>query len=466
MGELVTFEELARVSEQLKKEGKTLVQCHGVFDLLHPGHVKHLEAARRQGDVLVVTVTPDKYVNKGPGRPIFGERLRAETIAALGCVDYVAINKWPTAVESIKMLKPDVYAKGSDYSDRESDITGGITLEEEAVRSVGGRIHFTSEISFSSSELINRYLSPYPEEAREFLQGFRQRYSAEGVISKLKSLRKTRVLVIGENITDKYVYVTPLGKSPKENLIPMRYRYEESYEGGALVIAKQMREFCDVVDYQPPQPGVTKIRYIDPTFFTKIFEYQILPEKIRLELSGDAVKQFDLVVVCDFGHGLFDDELMEKVYKSNFLALNVQTNSANLGFNLITKYKRANFFCIDEPELRLAYHRKDIDIKVLSGWLGHDLGCDKGVVTLGHKGSVVYSDGQVFHIPVLSKEAKDRLGAGDAYFALASLCAFGDFPPEVIGFIGNAIAALKVGVIGNKIIDRVSLFKFITALLS
>src|SRR3990172_8805312 len=108
------LDELALIVAELKTAGRQVVHCHGVFDLIHPGHIRHLHSAKTQGDVLVVTVTPDEYVNKGPGRPIFNQRLRVESLAAFACVDYVAINRWPTAVETILLLKPDVFVKGSD----------------------------------------------------------------------------------------------------------------------------------------------------------------------------------------------------------------------------------------------------------------------------------------------------------------------------------------------------------------
>ena len=113
-----SLDELAAVSQALRAEGRRVVLCHGVFDLLHLGHMRHFEAARTHGDVLIVTVTPDRFVAKGPGRPAFNERLRAETIAALECVDYVAVNQWPTAVETIATLAPHVYAKGDDYRNK------------------------------------------------------------------------------------------------------------------------------------------------------------------------------------------------------------------------------------------------------------------------------------------------------------------------------------------------------------
>lgn len=128
-----------------------LVHCHGCFDCLTIGHVRHLQAARELGDVLVVTVTPDRFVNKGPNRPVFDENKRAEMLDALKCVDYVAINQWPTAVEAIKRIRPAVYVKGGEYKDR---MTPMLEAELAAVESVGGVLAFTSEIEFHSTDLL------------------------------------------------------------------------------------------------------------------------------------------------------------------------------------------------------------------------------------------------------------------------------------------------------------------------
>src|SRR5881275_2201448 len=105
------LEDLAKHLAMLREQGKKIVHCHGVFDLLHIGHIKHLEAARQLGDALVVTLTPDRFVNKGPHRPAFPERLRAEALASLACVDFVGINEWPTAVETIKRIRLNFYVK-------------------------------------------------------------------------------------------------------------------------------------------------------------------------------------------------------------------------------------------------------------------------------------------------------------------------------------------------------------------
>ena len=202
LSKIRNLDELANLVSSLRREGKTIVHCHGVFDLLHPGHIRHFEAAKREGDVLVVTVTQDRYVAKGPGHPVFNERLRAESIAALECVDYVAINEWHTAVEAIQKLEPDVYCKGRDYADAKEDLTGKIHDEEEAVKSTGGRIHFTDEITFSSTKLINSNFEVFPDEARSFLKEFRSKYSSSDIIDRLKALKNMKVLVIGDTIID------------------------------------------------------------------------------------------------------------------------------------------------------------------------------------------------------------------------------------------------------------------------
>jgi len=152
--------ELDLLVKELKKhkgEGKTVILCHGCFDLMHPGHIKHFQAAKQMGDTLVVTVTPDSHVDKGPGRPIFDQNLRAECIAALECVDYVAINKWPTSVETLKVLKPDIYVKGQEFENLE-DKTGKLQKEYEILKELGIQIRFTREIAFSSTKLLNQYL--------------------------------------------------------------------------------------------------------------------------------------------------------------------------------------------------------------------------------------------------------------------------------------------------------------------
>jgi len=499
------IDELAAISERLKKDRKKIVQCHGVFDLLHPGHIKHFEAAKRKGDVLIVTLTKDEYVNKGPGRPVFNQFLRAESIASIGCVDFVAINEWPAATEAIKRIKPHFYVKGSDYANKRDDVTGKIYEEEEAVKSVGGALHFTDELSFSSTSLINTYLTPYPEGTKDFLFDFRKRYSSNEVMDFLKDISDVKILVIGDIIIDEYHYCVGMGKTPKDNIIATKYLNEETFAGGALAAANHLAGFCkdvtlvssvgtrnDYNDFIKKQlkPNiktklhqvkdahtVVKRRFVDPNFLTKIFEicylddagfpHQSVEKEICRYLNSD-IKDFDMVLVTDFGHGLITPKIVNILSrKANFLAVNVQTNSSNIGFNLITKFPRADYICIDEPELRLACHDKFSVLEKLIRRISRDLRCKKIIITRGHKGSLAYSRKDGFsEIPIFSKEIVDRIGAGDAYFSITAPCVFNDTPIEVVGFIGNAVGAMKVLIVGNRSsVEPTPLFKYIGALL-
>ncbi|MBI4691565.1 MAG: adenylyltransferase/cytidyltransferase family protein [Nitrospirae bacterium] len=499
-----TISELEKISKGLREKGKIIVHCHGVFDLMHPGHIKYFEASKREGDVLIVTLTPDKYVGKGPGRPVFNQHLRAESIASLYCVDYVAVNEWPTAVETIKKIKPHVYAKGSDYAAPETDITGGIYHEKDAIESVGGKIHFTSEITFSSTELLNKYFDVYPDEAREFFEEFRKRFSASDIIERLNAVKGMKVLVIGDTIIDEYHYCKAMGKSPKETIISTKYVSEERFAGGVLACANHIAGFCNnvylitclgridakedyILDHLKPNIEtkffyrddtctVVKRRFVDPAFLTKMFEMSFLedhplPEKISREVCDylkDVAQNYDLVLMADFGHGFIDDNIIDVICKkAKFLSVNTQTNSANIGFNLITKYPRADYVCIDEPEIRLAAHDKFGDIKDIITEIKNKVNAKKITVTRGHLGSMTYSEEGGFHeIPVFSKKIVDRVGAGDAFLSITSPVVAAGSPMDVIGFIGNAVGALAIGIVCNRSsVEPVPLFKFITSLL-
>jgi rfaE bifunctional protein nucleotidyltransferase chain/domain len=497
-----SLNELADIIQTLKKDGNTIVQCHGVFDLLHPGHILHFEAAKREGDILVVTITRDEHVDKGPGRPVFNQRIRTETIAALQCVDYVALNEWPSAVETIKKLKPDVYVKGSEYA--EADMTGRIYEEAEAVKFVGGRIHFTDEPVSSSSQLLNAHFHIYPEEAETFLKEFRQRYSSDDVIQRIEALKKLKVLVIGDPIIDEYHYCEALERAPKTLILSTKYLSEESFAGGVLAAANHIAGFCDNVHlvtclgsentqekfilkhlkenikpkffYRNDAPTVVKRRFLEPVSLQKMFEVcfyndEDLPETVDKEICDylkPIIREYDLVLAADFGHGLIGQNIINILCnEARFLAVNAQTNSLNIGFNFITKYPRADYICIDEYEIRLAAHNKLGDLKDIMSKVAKNLGCSQMAVTRGHQGSLTYtSEDGFFNTPVFSNEIIDRIGAGDAYLAITSPCVAAGNPMDVVGFIGNAVGALAVRILCNKSsVEPIALFKFITALL-
>lgn len=135
---IVSFNEISSLVKKYRDAGKKIVHCHGTFDLIHPGHVIHFEESKQLGDKLIVTVTGEKFVNKGPGRPYFNDELRVRSLTALEAIDHVVIIPYPAAVEAIEAVRPDVYCKGKEYEDAANDVTGDMEDDVNTVKSVGG----------------------------------------------------------------------------------------------------------------------------------------------------------------------------------------------------------------------------------------------------------------------------------------------------------------------------------------
>jgi len=499
--------ELAGLLDSLRTEGQKIVHCHGVFDLLHIGHIRHFQKAKELGDVLVVTITQDKYVNKGDGRPAFTEQLRAEALAALDCVDFVGINQWALAADTIQLLKPHVYVKGSDYKQSEDDHTGGILLEEEAIKSVGGGLAFTDDITFSSSHLINRHLPVLPNGASEYVIGLSDRHSSKDILSYLDSARSLKVLVVGEAIIDEYIYCEALGKSGKEPVLVSRQMDSERFAGGIVAVANNVAAFSDNVGMltflgqvdsheefvrehlnpdvdstflymESNSPTILKRRFVDrsPFHVQKLFELYVMdngeskPSESHAlyEKLQELIPHYDVVLVTDYGHGMISPQVVDLLCReARFLALNTQMNAGNLGFNTVSKYSRADFLCVSENELRLDARSRSRELECIVKDISVKLSCGRVIITKGPEGCLCYgSEEGFFKVPALTSNVVDRVGAGDSVFAVSNLLAAQNAPIEIVGFVGSLAGAQAVATVGHKdSLDRVSLIRHMETLL-
>ncbi|KKP56617.1 MAG: Cytidyltransferase-related domain protein [Parcubacteria group bacterium GW2011_GWB1_35_5] len=155
-----SLDELAHICEKLRAKNKIIIHCHGTFDLLHPGHINLFEQARSLGDIVIVTVTPDIHVRKGPGRPVYKEEIRVKSIAALIYVDFVSLDRNPEAHEIIRLLKPHIYVKSEEFAGKEKDPSLPMGREKKTLDEVGARLHFAKEIlPFHSSHIIKNYFT-------------------------------------------------------------------------------------------------------------------------------------------------------------------------------------------------------------------------------------------------------------------------------------------------------------------
>jgi rfaE bifunctional protein nucleotidyltransferase chain/domain len=500
-----TIEQLGEVARTAQSQGRTVALCHGVFDLVHLGHVRHIQAARSEGDVVMVTVTADRYVNKGPGRPIFPENMRAEMLASLGNVDWVGINHTSSAEPVLDTIRPDIYVKGSDYENPEDDITGKIKSERDAVERHGGRIVFTRDVTFSSSSLVNRYFDIYDPPLRDYLQQVRESGGADRLLRLIDSVQNMHVVLVGDTIIDEYQYVSALGKPSKENIVATLFKSREQFAGGVLAAANHVASFCKSVeivtvlggdDYPEEfirahlrpnvkltpiraegRPTTRKLRYVELGYLHKLFEVYTMNdtpfgESERAEIdrvTSERVRGADVVIATDFGHGMIAQSTITALAEnSKFLAVNAQSNGGNFGYNLITKYPRADYISIDAPEARLATSDKFSDIAaVIEKQLHGRIDCDNIIVTHGSFGCYPFSRKTgVSRVPAFTKTVVDTVGAGDAFLTITAplVAAGGDI--RDVAFIGNAAGAIKVGIVGHRnSVEKVPLVKFVTALL-
>jgi rfaE bifunctional protein nucleotidyltransferase chain/domain len=500
---VISFKELANL--RLRGTEQTIVHCHGVYDLLHHGHLLHLRSAKKYGDCLVVTVTTDRHVNKGPGRPRFNEIQRADMLAALDIVDWVAINPFPKAIQAIKEIRPNFYIKGPDYKNRDSDITGGISEEEAAVNSVGGSLIFTDDETESSTELINEFFHQRTQNQEQVIENIRSNIGLGKTLEIIQSLGSMKVLVVGEPIVDTYVFCNPENLSSKSPSISANYIKEENYAGGSWAVARHLdalgctvtllcpigkepyavecmqkyRASCSVkvVEIDTSQlPTPRKTRFIAHSMRQRMFELtnldatswahaKLIEFNAQLKfLASDS----DAVLALDFGHGLWEGDRIQGIQNvDSFLALNVQTNSGNYGYNFFHKHNHFDYLVLDEREMRLGMHDRFSPVLELASKVSKKIE-RPFVVTLGAEGSLYFPSPKVepVLIPTYFQDPVDTTGAGDAFFAITALLRQQNAPADLIPFIGNIYAGLKTRIMGNKFaVSKIDLIRSISALL-
>jgi len=452
---------------------KKTVLCHGTFDLLHIGHIRHLEEAAELGEELVVSVTADEYVGKGLDRPHFTLTERMHALAALRCVSRVIPSNAPNAIDVINEIKPAYYVKGIDYAD-----LGDPVLQREiiATESWGGHFHATkSAKQASSSHLINT--QRLPEITTLYLKTAKDNGFRDKILTAFEKADQMKITFVGEIIIDEYRYVSGLGKPSKEFILATAEDSAEEFYGG-IIAASRQGEFKNAT-WLSGGHGIRKTRFVDKDFTRKLFEvYQRLDvghdERFLRELS-DKVCTSDAIIVIDFGHGLMLHGAIDVVSHAKFLAVNAQTNAGNVGFNPVTHYRKANLICVDEPEARFATQcRTQSIISVGDHLCGMIKECDNFIITMGKNGcwagyrakpGARALSGDM--LPAFSSRGLDTMGAGDAFLAVAAPLLATGLEVEAAAFAGSVAGAIKTTIVGHRRnVRRGELIQTIEALLA
>ncbi len=450
------------------------VLAHGCFDLLHLGHIRHLEEARRQGDRLVVSVTDDRFVAKGAGRPHFSTQERVEALRALGCVDEVVVSDGPDAISVIDRVKPAVYVKGIDYKDHDGT---GLDGERAAVERHGGRLHITTTAKRSSSRLLNA--EKYPAETLDYLDRCRKAGFLANIEAAFDAADKLALCFVGETIIDEYRYVSALGRPAKEFILAGVETGREEFEGGVWA-ASRHAEWPQVDVITSRAHPIRKTRFIEGAGTRKVFETYSgrsvdLSEQARESLQLrmiSAMAKCDVAIVLDFGHGLLGPQERHFAETAKFLAVNAQTNAGNFGFNPVTRYAHANYVCVDDPEARLATGMNAEPIEdVIRFGLAAKVNAPRITVTNGRNGSTAFdrngsAGSRVAHVPAFAFGGVDTMGAGDAFLAVSAPLLAAGLDAEAAAFAGSVAGAIKVSIVGHRRhVGRAELMQTIEALL-
>ena len=323
----------------------------------------------------------------------------------------------------------------------------------------------------------------------------------------LRSLREAenlRVLVVGETIIDDYAYCEAIGKSGKEPVLATRYVSTDKFGGGVLACANHTASFASNVDvltflgeggdaedfvrgvlkfnvrptflYKKDSPTIVKKRYVEKYLSQKLFEiYEMndepLDESTDAEFCGmlrEILPSYDVVIVADYGHGMFSPAAIDALCDgARFLAVNTQSNAGNHGFNMISKYRRADYICLAQREIALETRNQRLTPEEMVRHVSDRAQCPRVMMTRGKYGSLFYTaPGQYRNVPAFATHVVDRVGAGDAVLCATSLCVAQKAPAEVVAFLGNVVGAEAVTILGNqRSIERVPLYRHVECLL-
>ena len=479
---------------------KSVIMCHGTFDLVHPGHVRHLMYARSKGDVLIASLTCDSHINKAMFRPFVPQQLRAMNLAALEVVDYVMIDENATPIESIKFLQPDYFAKGYEYFEG-----GGLhprTREELTVlEAYGGELIFTpGDVVFSSSAFIEQ--AP-PNIAADKLMTLMESdgVTFDALRKALDSFKGARIHVVGDTIVDSYTYCTMIGGMTKTPTFSVKYENQIDFVGGGGVVSKHVRatgakvKFSTVLGDDKLKDLVLKdlvehdvevapsIDHTRPTTQKNAFianSYRLLKldkldnrpiseksvEHLKASMAKDPV---DAVIFSDFRHGIFSKQTIPALTSGIPAgALRVADSQVASRWGNILDFEGFDLITPNEREARFALGDQDSVIRPLALELYKRAQCKLLILKLGDRGIITYRAPShdvrsFFTVDSFAHNVIDPVGAGDALLAYATLSLVTTKSSVIASILGSIAAACSCEHEGNNPVSPEEVHKRIDA---
>jgi len=431
---------------EMKRQGKIVGFTQGCFDLLHAGHIEHFSLCKESCDFLVVSVVPDKFAKKSPDRPLYNQVDRCKIIENIKCVDATICDDWDdeSACYTLGLLKPSVYFRGTEYRDK-PDYTNNIGREIEITEKYGGVVKYVSGTVSSSSDIIRDIVGD------DTFTGLRDKKHYFDLLDKISQLK---VGIVGEGIIDKYIMVESLGVANKYPILSVKELDKREDLGGSYAIYNLLRGIAPQTRLiRFLDKDVVKTRYVDSFKNHKLFETNrndVVSPDISLLRRG-LEEDSDLVLIADFGHGAFTDEVIAIVKQiTAFKAFMIQQNSLNQHMNFPWKYNHLPKDVLSLNRKEAIFNSKSINLKEAAAILSKDTSSQTVFITTGSEGAMAFDGSEYESLPCVSQSIEDTIGCGDVFFAISSsvMCVGGSTHDALV--MANIFAYLHAQIDGNS----------------
>ncbi|MDC3109140.1 PfkB family carbohydrate kinase [Alphaproteobacteria bacterium] len=486
---IITAEKISKkIGKFPRKILNRVSMCHGVFDLVHPGHIRHLQFAKTKSSTLIVSITADLHVDKAALRPYVPQQLRAENLAALEFVDYVIIDKNPTPLVNIKKIKPDFFVKGHEYVSGE--INPKTQEEMNVIENYGGKFIYTpGDFVMSSSRILQEDTPDLSlEKLNSLMEG--EKISFKDIKKSLNNLKNTNVFVLGDTIIDTYVRTSLIGNNAKTPTFSTRYIDEKQYIGGAAIIANHLKSagakvtFCSILGNDKNgkfvKKNLKKNKIIDetltlldrPTTEKKYFiseNHRLLKvdtvdnspvDKKIIKQIVSKIKNFKngIIIFSDFRHGVFHkNSIFDYINSINKNIFKVADSQVASRWGNILDFKHFDLITPNEKEIRFSLADQDTAIRPLASQLYKEAKCKYLILKLGPRGILTFRRElkqndirSFFVIDALEKNAIDPVGCGDALLSYASLSLFESKNIVISSILGSISASIESTIDGNE----------------
>jgi bifunctional ADP-heptose synthase (sugar kinase/adenylyltransferase) len=469
---------------------KKVIMCHGVFDVVHPGHIRHLLYAKSKGSVLVASLTADRHIMKANMRPYIPEDIRALNLAALEMVDYVIIDPNSTPLANIAAIQPDFFAKGYEYG-KDNMLHPKTQDEISVLEGYGGEVIFTpGDVVYSSSALIEMQPPDISIEKLNMLM-MEEKITFNDLRSILEKFKGMRAHVVGDAIVDSYSYCAMIGGQSKTPTISVRFEHKDSYVGGAEVtfstvlgedadaafVRKDLNAagivMKDISD--PTRPTTNKNAIITEGYrMLKVdtLDNRTISDKICARFCSQiADTETDALVFSDFRHGIFNRAtvpiLAGAIPQGQFKVADSQVASR---WGNILEFQGFDLLTPNEREARFALGDQDSHVRPLATSLFSQANCRTLILKLGDRGILTYrtrpaDDPRTFAvIDSFVDRVVDAVGAGDALLAYSSLALKLTGNDIVASILGSIAAGIECEHDGNIPVTLESMRKKIDAI--